>query len=385
MAPELAKGEGSEISPRTDVYLLGAMLHEAITGRPPHRGEIPMQKLFRAFLSEPHEYGDDVPDELAALLHRAMHVDPEERFEDVDAFRAALRAFLSHREAAGFAREAEERLEELERQELDEVALWQTFGACRFALREVKLGWPEHPEVPALEVRLAEAMAGHAMRLGRLELAESYLEELAEPSPKLRARLDTLLEEARASAERVEALEDLARDHDLDASSAFRTKLALWLGALFFVFNLGLGYVDRAGLVELGYPHMLGIGLLTAVGLAPVGWWMRKPLFRNRANSAIYWISIGIFVGLQGLWLICILTEVPFRAALTLNLICYLLAFGAITILVSTRFFVSPILVGVSAIVAALFPEILYEAIAVGGGGAAAAIGLTYRRRGDEA
>ena len=38
MAPEMLGGDGAEISPRTDVYLLGAVLYEILAGRAPHTG-----------------------------------------------------------------------------------------------------------------------------------------------------------------------------------------------------------------------------------------------------------------------------------------------------------------------------------------------------------
>jgi serine/threonine protein kinase len=38
MAPEMLLGDPSALSPRTDVYLLGAILYEIFAGEPPHRG-----------------------------------------------------------------------------------------------------------------------------------------------------------------------------------------------------------------------------------------------------------------------------------------------------------------------------------------------------------
>src|SRR5690606_27181127 len=111
MAPELAMGAGDLVGERTDVYLLGAMLHEVVVGKPPHGGATPVQKLFHAYRSAPFAYGPDVPEELVALLHRALHREPSERFASAAELRGALEAFLSHRDANLFIREARERLE----------------------------------------------------------------------------------------------------------------------------------------------------------------------------------------------------------------------------------------------------------------------------------
>ena len=62
MAPEIASASGAEISPRTDVYLLGATLHEAVMGRAPHKGGPAIDRMMRAYQSEPIAYPPSVPE-----------------------------------------------------------------------------------------------------------------------------------------------------------------------------------------------------------------------------------------------------------------------------------------------------------------------------------
>jgi serine/threonine-protein kinase len=87
MAPEMAEGLADE---RTDIFLLGATLHEVLVGTPRHAGEGALDVLYAAMYVEPFAYPHSVPAELAELCNRACARAPEARLQDVEALRRAV-------------------------------------------------------------------------------------------------------------------------------------------------------------------------------------------------------------------------------------------------------------------------------------------------------
>ncbi|MBM4343140.1 MAG: protein kinase [Deltaproteobacteria bacterium] len=106
MPPELATGDSDAMGPRTDVYLLGAVLHEILTGRPPHQGSSVLQVLVAAARAEPPEFDDEVPTCLQAICARALARDPADRHGSVAELRAALVEFQQHAQSMRLGDEA---------------------------------------------------------------------------------------------------------------------------------------------------------------------------------------------------------------------------------------------------------------------------------------
>jgi serine/threonine-protein kinase len=98
MAPEQACGRTEEIDHRTDVFGLGAILYEVLTGAPPYPEESYAHALERAQRCEvvpPRERARqrDVPAPLEAICLKAMACRRDERFADAREFHDALEAF----------------------------------------------------------------------------------------------------------------------------------------------------------------------------------------------------------------------------------------------------------------------------------------------------
>ena len=101
MAPEQVKG--AEGDARSDVYSLGIVLFELLTGAPPFKGGTDYD-LIRAQVEQPvpalRDRGVAVPEAIEQVLHRALAKDPNERHADAASFAEALR-FAAPEAAAG--------------------------------------------------------------------------------------------------------------------------------------------------------------------------------------------------------------------------------------------------------------------------------------------
>ncbi len=92
MAPEQARGDG-QVGPLVDVYALGVILYEMLSGSRPHPGESYYAVVFHLLTQPPvplESAAPDCPAEVRNLIDRCLRRDPSERFQSADDLRNAV-------------------------------------------------------------------------------------------------------------------------------------------------------------------------------------------------------------------------------------------------------------------------------------------------------
>jgi eukaryotic-like serine/threonine-protein kinase len=91
LSPEQARG--GEVDPRSDLYSLGVVLYELLTGKTPFEGETPVEIAMKHLSNPPRppsKLREDVPRELDMVVLRALAKNPDDRYQSADQMEADL-------------------------------------------------------------------------------------------------------------------------------------------------------------------------------------------------------------------------------------------------------------------------------------------------------
>ena len=297
MAPEQAGVGDDAVGPRSDVYALGAMLYELLSGSAPYVEQGHAMGMLEALRKGPPKdlakRVDDVAPELVAISAKAMRRDPAQRYADMVELSEDLRAYLEGRVVRAYesGRFAELRKWIGRNRALSGALLSALLlavvgvlstGVVRYRERLNVQRMADLSELTRLLEEEAELPRGSIEAIATYESWIQRAQSLREREPLHRAKLEEL--RTRYSADQTDWLEGRLVEHletlaSLDGSSAQRSALtrvreSLEVARDRAVIEASEEWIapwDRARATLREHPLYAGWGLEPVSGLVPVG------------------------------------------------------------------------------------------------------------------
>lgn len=199
MSPEVAQCKPNKLGIWSDIYLLGGILYEIVTGKVPHRGENLLSCIFQAMnnvIQPTEEKG-----ELVDIALKAMAAEPEDRYKNVKAFQEAIIDYRSHSDSIAIS--------ELARKDLSRAKKtgdYDDYSQALFGFREALKLWPANKTAEKYISDVSLAYAKSAFEKGDLDLASSMLSQDIKTHSELAVKVEKAKKERESRKRRIRLL-----------------------------------------------------------------------------------------------------------------------------------------------------------------------------------
>lgn len=291
MAPEMVSDTGADLSVRTDVYLLGAILHEVITGKRKSIGGTLQAVLLASMASPPYQYEDHIPGELADIVNRATHPHSEQRFATAGAFREAFGQFLEHESSRALSEGAKDRMNTWAHldtgcEQPDPVAVQNLFGEARFGFEQALRAWPDNEAARLGFEACLERKFEYDLGRDDFESAAVVLATLGERCPDMLARLETSRVRIETRRAELTQLRDLQKARDLNIGLRTRAFFMMITAVAFGAIPPG-AILARQLQWGTDYDYFFAGAVGKIVVSAALTWWARDTLMKTQVNRQL--------------------------------------------------------------------------------------------------
>ena len=359
MSPEMASG--GVLTPRTDVYLLGGMLYEALSGQAPNDAPTPRQMMAKVLIDRSPRRPPRTPPELQDIIAKAMAYKPEDRYASVAELRAALGEFVVHRDALQIAGRAEALLAAVAHGESEDPRA--DLVEARSSFRSALSLWKGSERLREGLDHCLDALCERELADRNPIAAAAWAAQRSEPNEALDARIEEARHRQDSEARELVSLRDEAAERDL-AEWARNHRTRIWLYAISFIIVGGAGgFLLRAGYWTLGW---LELGLINAVFVVATFISVRVRAGTNAMSRKM--ASVMILAALSPFTSMALAYGLGLTAAQSLPLDLFLKGGGTVILglFVLPAFVPGAIILGLAAGLQVIFPDYPLELQAAG-------------------
>lgn len=370
MAPEMLGN--APLTERTDVYLLGSILHELLVGKPPHAGDN-LRAILASIVVSKINLPETVPRDLVAIVERACAREPKERYASAEDLRSKVEWYLRHRGSLALSDAALVRAREMysvletKGGDPDEIRerVHHLFAEIRFGFRQALLASNDNEVARAGLRQATRLVVEYELAEGTAEAAASALAELDDPPPDLASQVAAALKAREAEKKRVADLERMRAQLDPTVGQRTRMAAGLMSAGSWVLAPEVVGWYLRTH-PDTTYNAFFAFTAAQIVGGWAIERWGRESLSKSAINRRTSAVVLMMFASQLLLQLAGKLMALPFDVILPLHMFNWCLYTAAYTVLLDRRFWVATAVFGASFLWACMHPAQVFHMMAIG-------------------